>query len=135
VVAELPDGTELEFTRTQEGQGEGVRTGAEYADPFAVARQLSVARFAFESQLGEERAQGFELFQGSRFGPAPPQPQGSIADRNMHLWRADLPELPNGVHSIRITSTDRHGRTFTDTITIEVMDERPTRYWLREMWE
>jgi hypothetical protein len=135
VVAELPDGTELEFTRTQEGQGEGVRTGAEFADPFAVARQLSVARFAFESQLGEERAQGFELFQGSRFGPAPPQPQGSIADRNMHLWRADLPELPNGVHSIRITSTDRHGRTFTDTITIEVMDERPTRYWLREMWE
>ena len=135
VVAELPDGREIEFARTQEGEGESARIGAEYADPFATARQLSVARFAMESRMGEERAQGFELFQGSRFGPAPPQPQGSIADRNMHLWRADLPELPNGVHAIRVTSTDRHGRTFTDTITIEVMDERPPKYWRHELWE
>ena len=60
---------ELEFTRTQEGEGESARTGAEYADPFATARQLSVARFALESQLGEERAQGFELFQGSQIWP------------------------------------------------------------------
>lgn len=88
VVAVLPDGEELEFTRTQEGEGEGMRIGTEWADPFAAARQLSVARFAYQSKLGEERAQGFELFRGSRFGPAPPQPQGSIADRNMHLWRA-----------------------------------------------
>ena len=135
VVAELSNGTKLEFNRTQEGEGEGARTGAEFADPFAAARQLSVARFAIESQLGEERAQGFELFQGSRFGPAAPQPQGSIADRNMHLWRADLPELPDGVYAIRVTSTDRHGGTFTDTITIEVMDQRPPRYWRHEMWK
>jgi len=135
VVAELPTGDELHFTRTQEGEGEGLRIGAEWADPFAAARQLSVARFALQSRLGEERAQGFELFRGSRFGPAPPQPQGSIADRNMHLWRAELPVLPKGVHSIRVTSTDRHGRTYTDFITIEVMDERPPKYWRHEIWD
>lgn len=135
VVAELPNGKELHFTRTQEGEGEGIRIGAEWADPFATARQLSVARFALQSRLGEQRAQGFELFRGSRFGPAPPQPQGSIADRNMHLWRAELPELTSGVHSIRVTSTDRHGRTYTDFITIEVMDERPAKYWRHELWE
>jgi len=85
VLAEMPDATEFEFTRTQEREGEDARIGAEYADPFAAARQLSVPRFAFESQLGEERAQGFELFQGSRFSPVPPQPQGSVADRSVHL--------------------------------------------------
>ncbi len=135
VVAHLPDGEELLFTRTQQGEGEGIRIGAEWADPFATARQLSVARFALQSRLGEDRAQGFELFRGSRFGPAVPQPQGSIADRNMHLWRAELPVLPNGVHSIRVTSTDRHGRIYTDFITIEVMDERPPKYWRNELWE
>lgn len=135
VIADLPDGRQLEFTRTQEGKGEGIRIGAEWADPFAAARQLSVARFAYQSRLGEERAQGFELFRGSRLGPAPPQPQGSIADRNMHLWRAELPELPIGIHSIRVTSTDRHGRSFIDHVTIEVMDERPPRYWRHEVWE
>lgn len=135
VKAVLPDGSELAFSRTQEGKGEGIRYGAEWADPFATARQLSVARYAYQSRLGEERAQGFELFKGSKFGPAPPQPQGSIADRNMHLWRVELPLLPNGVHSIRVISTDRHGRTFTDFITLEVMDERPPRYWRHELWE
>ena len=135
VVAELPDGRQLDFTRTQEGAGEGMRIGAEWADPFAAARQLSVARFAYQSRLGEERAQGFELFRGSRFGPAPPQPQGSVADRNMHLWRAELPELPVGVHAIRVVSTDRHGRRLTDHLTIEVMEERPPRYWRHEVWE
>lgn len=135
VMAELPDGTAIEFARTQEGEGEGPRIGAEWADPFATARQLSVARFAYQSRMGGERAQGFELFQGSQFGPAPPQPQGSIADRNMHLWRAELPKLPSGAQVIRVTSTDRHGKTFTDTITLEVMDERPPRYWRQEPWE
>lgn len=48
---------------------------------------------------------------------------------------ADLPELPIGIHSIRVTSTDRHGRNFIDHVTIEVMDERPPRYWRHEVWE
>ena len=33
------------------GEGEDVREGAEYADPFAIVRQLSVARYAFRSWI------------------------------------------------------------------------------------
>jgi hypothetical protein len=135
VVAELPDGQQLVLERTQAGAGEAARVGAEWADPAATARQLSVARYAYESQSSDERAQGVELFRGRSYGPAPPRPQGSIADRNMHLWRAELPELPVGAHRITVTSTDRHGHTLTDTITIEVRDERPLRYWRAEPWE
>lgn len=135
VEAELPGGEQITLERTQEGDGEAARHGAEWADPFAAARQLSVARYAYESRSGNERAQGFEVFSGAQFGPAPPQPQTSIADRNMHLWRAELPELPTGVHPITVTSTDRNGHTYSDTITIEVRDERPPRYWRDELWE
>ena len=135
VVAKLPDGQELALQRTQAGTGEGARVGAEWADPVAAARQLSVARYAYESRSGDKRAQGVELFRGRAYGPASPQPQGSIADRNMHLWRAELPELPVGAHQITVTSTDRHGRSLTDSITIEVRDERPPRYWREERWE
>lgn len=135
VEAHLPDGTTLTMERTQAGEGESQKQGAEWADPFAAARQLSVARYAFQSRSGDERAQGHELYQGSQFGPAPPQPQRSISNRNMHLWRTQLPDLPLGVHLIEVSSTDRHGRTISDSITIEVVEERPSRYWRREFWE
>ena len=135
VEAQLPDGEVLELERTQPGEGEGPRIGAAWADPFAAARQLSVARYAYESRSGDERAQGFEIFSGRAMGPAPPQPQSSVADRNMHLWRAALPELPVGAHPITVTSTDRHGQTLTDTFTVEVREERPPRYWREEPWE
>ena len=134
VEAELPGGEILTLERTQQGTGETVRRGAEWADPFAAVRQLSVARYAYESTSDDARAQGIELFRGSRFGPAPPQPQGTVTTRNMHLWRAQLPALPPGVHVIRITSTDRHGRTATDALTIEVRTERPPRYWRTAPW-
>ena len=135
VEAQLPDGERLALVRTQEGEGEAERVGAEWADPYAAARQLSVARYAYESRSADERAQGFELFQGSQFGPAPPQPQSAVADRNMHLWRVELPDLPLGTHTITVTSTDRNGHTFTDAITVEVRGERPPRYWRDEPWE
>lgn len=135
VEALLPDGTALTLERTQKGEGEPQKTGAEWADPFAAARQLSVARFSFESRSGDERAQGHELYRGNKFGPAPPRPQGSISHRNMHLWRSALPELPIGVHRIDVISTDRHGRSFSDSITIEVVESRPQRYWRKELWE
>lgn len=135
VEAHLPDGTRLTLERTQQGTGEAAKIGAEWADPFATARQLSVSRYAFQSELGEERAQGQELFRGSNIGVAPPQPQRSISDRNMHLWRAKLPVLPNGVHRITVVSTDRHGSKLTDNITVEVREERPARYWRSEFWD
>lgn len=135
VEARLSTGEVLSLERTQQGAGEAVRVGAEWADPFAVARQLSVARFSYQSRLGEERAQGLELFRGRQLGPAPPQPQSAVANRNMHLWRAQLPELPLGLHLVEVTSTDRNGISFTDVMTIEVREQRPPRYWRSELWE
>jgi hypothetical protein len=135
VSARLPDGSELALERTQEGAGEAARIGAEWADPFSTQRQLSVSRIALQSRSGNERAQGAELFRGSNFGPAAPQPQRSIADRNMHMWRVALPRLPDGVHRIEVTSTDRNGVAFTDTLLVEVRAERPARYWRREFWQ
>ncbi|TVQ66395.1 MAG: metallophosphoesterase [Balneolaceae bacterium] len=135
VEAHLPDGTVLQLERTQQGEGEGAKMGAEWADPFATSRQLSVARYSYQSRSGDERAQGHELFRGSSLGPAPPQPQSSVADRNMHLWRTELPQLPLGVHTLRVVSTDRHGRQSTERITIEVREERPPLYWRNELWD
>jgi hypothetical protein len=134
VTASFANGTVLELERTQQGQGEAVRIGAAWADPFAVVRQLTVARHAIVSESGDESAQGFELFRGRRVGPSAPMPQSSISDRNMHLWRVQLPELPLGVHPVRVTSTDRNGRTYTDVITIEVREELPPKHWRGELW-
>ncbi|MEL7547842.1 MAG: calcineurin-like phosphoesterase family protein [Pseudomonadota bacterium] len=119
-------GAVFPMERTQPATGEGLWLGAFWADPFAIQRQLSVARYALQSRSGEARNQGWEVFQGAQFGPAPPQPQAVIADRNMHLWRLSLPStLPIGAHTVTITATDRHGRTSTEHIVIEVRDTRP----------
>jgi hypothetical protein len=135
VTATLSNGIELKLERTQAGDGEAPRQGAVWADPFAVQRQLSVGRWALESRHGDLRAQGFELFQGNRYWPAPPQPQGSVADRNMHLWRVRLPaDLGEGVYSARVVSTDRNGTRFADTLIFEVRAERPPRYFRGELW-
>ena len=135
VQATMPDGTVLQLERTQQGEGEAARIGAEWADPFATSRQLTVARHAIVSESGDEKAQGFEVFRGRQLGPSAPMPQSSIADRNMHLWRVQLPELPVGVYPIRVTSTDRNGHTYTDVITVEVRAERPPRHWRSELWQ
>ncbi len=135
VRAVLSTGLELNLERTQDGAGEEVKIGVEWADPFATSKQLSVTRYAYQSQLGHERAQGQELFTGRSLGPTSPRPQTSIADRNMHLWRAQLPELPLGVHTIEVISTDRHGMEYRDKMTVEVRDDHPPLYWRHELWE
>lgn len=136
VTAALSDGGEWTLARTQAGNGESPRIGAEWADPFAAARQLSVARYAYLSRRGEPRDQGFEAFRGRAHGPAAPQPQSSIADRNMHLWRVRLPEdLTVGAHAIELTMRDRHGRTATETLIVEVRATRPPGRFRREPWQ
>lgn len=135
VTASLDGEPARPMERSQQGAGEAARIGAEWADPHAAQRQLSVARFALQSRSGEPRNQGYEAFRGRAFGPAPPQPQTSIADRNMHLWRLRLPaDLSEGVHTVVVAATDRHGRTFTEHLTFEVYAERPPAHWRREPW-
>lgn len=125
----------LPMSRTQEGRGEGVRIGAEYADPFSTKRQATVSRYAIESRSGVARNQGYEAYRGSRF-EGPPQPQTALADRNLHLWRARMPDnLPLGVHTIVVTSIDRNGRRYTDRLAFEVREERPAPLHRTEIWQ
>lgn len=132
----LNGGNPVKMERTQSGSGEGVKTGSEWADPFASQRQLGVARVALRSTSGVERNQGYEAFKGSRMGPAHPQPMGRVADRNMHLWRARLPaDLPAGTHKARIFNTDRNGKTTTEVVLFEVAPERPPLRWRTEPWQ
>jgi hypothetical protein len=91
--------------RTQAGNGEDVLTGAEYADPFAVPRQMTEGRYAWQSGSAEPRAQGFEIWQGSRFDPSPPQSAEAwmIADSSPRLWRVEMPaDLPEGAHAATV---------------------------------
>lgn len=136
VTAEIA-GVRYELERTQPGNGEAVLAGAAWADPFAVPRQMTIGRFAWQSRSGEPRAQGFEAWQGSTFGPASPQPAEAwmIADSSSHLWRLRLPpELPEGAQVATVRVVDRWGRAWTDRIVFEVRAERPPRYWRRELW-
>jgi hypothetical protein len=138
VTVQINDGEPIILTRTQEGDGEDVREGAEFADPHAIIRQMSVARYAFRSTEGEPRTQGFEIWQGERFGPAAPQSMEPwmLADQSMHLWTLRLPEnLPVGTHVAEVTATDRHGRSVTDHIAFEVREDRPDPLWRQELWE
>lgn len=138
VVAQINGGAALEMTRTQEGEGEDIRAGAEFADPFAVQRQMTIGRFAYRSESGEERAQGFEVWQGSSFGPGAPRAQNTwmVADSSTHLWRLELPaDLTEGAHVLTVTATDQHGRSFEDRILFEVRAERPFPYWDNTLWD
>ncbi|MEO0917419.1 MAG: calcineurin-like phosphoesterase C-terminal domain-containing protein, partial [Pseudomonadota bacterium] len=138
VFASINGGAQLPMTRTQSGNGEDVLSGAEWADPFSVPRQMTIGRFGWQSTLGEDRAQGFEVWQGSRYGPANPQPAETwmIADSSTHLWRLEMPaDLPVGAHIVEVTAVMADGREFTDRLTFEVRAERPFPYWDNTLWE
>lgn len=130
VQARIGHGDWFPLTRTQHGEGEAPLTGAMYADPFSVKRQASDARRSVISRSGNPRTQGYETFRG-RTNDGPARPQGrSLSDRNVHLWTAKLPaDLPLGVQTIQVQSTDRNGLQFVDRMVIEVMVERPPRFW------
>ena len=138
VFAQINDGARMEMTRTQDGNGEDIRAGAEWADPFAAQRQMTIGRYAWQSTSGDARAQGFEIWQGRQFGPVPPQgmSSGHVADSSTHLWRMEMPtDLPEGAHVITVTAVDRDGREFSDRITFEVRGERPNPRWDNTLWE
>ncbi|TVS10253.1 MAG: hypothetical protein EA419_11230, partial [Wenzhouxiangella sp.] len=60
----------------------------------------------------------------------------SLADRNVHLWKARLPlDLAEGVHVIEVESIDGNGRRLVDQLVLEVRSRRPPRFWRTEPWE
>jgi 3',5'-cyclic AMP phosphodiesterase CpdA len=138
VTARIGDGPEMPMERTQAGDGEAKRSGAYFADPFAVMRQMTIGRYAWESTNGDRRAQGVKVHRGSSLGPVPPQGIGAdnVARSSMHIWRLRLPEnLPQGVHVATVTATDRHERPSVERIIFEVRDARPPRFFRSELWD
>lgn len=124
--------------RTQDASGEGVRRGAEFGDPAALMRQLQVTRHSLESASGNERAQGWEAFRGAKYGPGPAQPleYGQLAQQSSHLWRLPLPDdLAEGSHTATVSVTDRHGRSFQDTLLFEVVADRPSMFFRKEKFQ
>lgn len=123
------------MTHTQQARGEPSHNGPEHADPFALQRQLSVARTAFESGSGDAEAQGFIQGRQTRNPPAPPQPQGSVADHSSHLWRFALPAtLASGMHTAKVRVTRAQGSPASETLIFEVRAERPARTFRFDVW-
>ena len=138
IAVRIDDGEPVALTRTQQGSGEPVRFGVDYSDPYSVVRQLQTARYGFASESGNDRAQGWEQFRGTRRGPGVPQSvsEGYIAEKSSHVWRWQLPaDLPLGVHVAEVTSVDRNGQEATDYIAFEVLAERPPPFWRTEPWQ
>jgi hypothetical protein len=137
VSVQIDDQEPVAATRTQQARGEGIREGAQYGDPYALARQLQVMRYSLESTSGNERAQGWEAYRGDKFGPGPTQPlsSGLWADQSSHLWRLPLPaSLDVGGHTARVRAVDPSGREFEEVLHFEVVDERPQPFFRTELF-
>ncbi|MBB5711701.1 calcineurin-like phosphoesterase C-terminal domain-containing protein [Sphingomonas xinjiangensis] len=125
----------IAMTHTQEARGEDSRSGPDYADPFALERQLTVARTAIQSRSGVAENQGFIQGRQTRFPASPPQPQGSVADHSAHLWKLRLPqEIAPGVHSALVTATRPQGEAVRETLIFEVRPDRPARTFRWDKW-
>lgn len=125
-------GNEIEAYRTQTGSGEAKRAGVEFADPVALAMQSTIGRVAYRSTQGGERTAGFTTWQGEPWKGARPGPlkRNFLTDHSSHVWRADLPgTLSPGIHALTITTTDRYGRSYSDTMSFEVVEALPNLRW------
>ena len=80
---------------------------------------------------------GYEVFRGRIWeGAVGPMDDWLWTDSSQHLWTIDLPaDLPAGIHSLTVTATDHHGRTYSDTIAFEVVEEEPDMTWQEAFWE
>ena len=92
---------------------------------------------AIRSNDGGEETAGYRTWRGTEWsGVAGPFQRWMLTDNSQHLWRADLPaDLPPGVHTMSVETTDRHGRTFTRDYTFEVVEELPNSNWQEEFFE
>lgn len=124
------------MTRTQEMKGEAVRSGSTWSDPFALQRQLTMARAAIQSRSGDPETQGYVQGRQKRLPPMPPQPRGSRADHSPHIWRYDLPKtLAEGMHTAVVTITRDQGEPSRDTLVFEVRPSRPKPTFDFEHWD
>lgn len=133
----INDAAPITGTRTQAGAGEAKNKGVEFADPLALIRQSTQASMAVRSDRGGDDTAGFTTWQGVRWEGVPgPFQRWMLTDNSAHLWRVNLPaDLPEGVHVMTVTATDRHGRSFATDYTFEVVAELPEMGWQTRFWE
>ncbi|MEM6762396.1 MAG: calcineurin-like phosphoesterase family protein [Pseudomonadota bacterium] len=136
VEVSINGGAPIAGVRTQPGEGEAPLRGVEYADPLALAKQSTQGRMAIRSAEGGERTAGFQTWQGTKWAGQPgPFESWMLTRMSNHLWRVDLPaDLPLGVHTLEAKTTDRHGRTFSEKITFEVVAVLPRMDWDPAPW-
>jgi hypothetical protein len=134
VWAYFDNGSMVDMERVQAGEGEGRLS---FLDPYAIERQMYVLRYGITSESGEARAQGFELFRGSRFeGEPQPLSEWLLTDQSNHVWVVRIPQdLEPGAHTVRVLTVDLHGRQYHDLMAFEIMDERPQPYFRAEAFE
>lgn len=131
----IDGGAPQRMERTQQARGEPAHAGPAYADPFALQRQLTVARTAIESASGEPLNQGYIQGRQGSVAPAPPRPKGSAADHSSHLWRFPIPMgLAEGTHSARVQVVRPQGSPATETLVFEVRSERPQPTFRFDAW-
>lgn len=135
VMVSIDGATPTPMIRTQDLKGEGIRSGAAYSDPFALQRQLTMARTAIQSRSGDAEAQGYVQGRQKRLPPMPPQPRGSRADHSPHIWRYDLPAgLAEGLHTALVTVTRDQGEPVRDTLVFEVRSATLKRTFDFDHW-
>ena len=138
VYASFDRGEWMEMYRTNPGEGENI---LETLDPYALKRQMMVARFAYVSDSDEPRASGIELFKGSIRCPGndptacTPRAQGGYANKSCHVWQVKIPEdLADGPHYVFVKVIDPYGQEFYEAMSFEVAEGRPPKFWVKENW-
>ena len=134
VAIRINGGEALTLTRTQAGAGEAKLRSIEASDPYAIIRQFGDTRRAVASATGNN---GYEMFQGSIWtGAVGPLDSWLWSTSSQHLWTVDLPaDLPAGIHSLTVDVTDRFGRSYTDTIAFEIVEQIPDMTWQEKFWQ
>ena len=134
VMLQINGGEAFAATRTQAGEGEAKLRSIAVSDPYAIVRQFSDTRRAMQSTTGNN---GYEMFQGSQWtGNVGPLDSWLWTNSSQHLWTVDLPDtLPAGIHSLTVTVTDHHGRSFSDTIAFEIVEQIPDMTWQEKFWQ
>ena len=130
-------GASLEATRTQAAEGEEKGRGPEFADPYALAQQATVGRMTFRSAKGGDATAGFNTWRGTEWkGVAGPLQGWMLSYTSQHLWKVDLPaNLPAGSHVMEIKTTDRYGRTFSEKLAFEIVEQLPDPKWQASFFE
>jgi len=123
VFVRIDGGPSIPMQRTQAGAGENI---LESLEPYALKRQMMVARHAYQSTSGNPRAQGIEMFRGNVQGNSPSTPRpissGLWATQSNHIWQMALPtDLALGAHTAEITTIDAFGRSFSESVAFEVV--------------